>query len=190
MELSESDRWLIQQLKNNDESAIEELITRYGQYAAAIVLGVGGASLNAEDVEEVVSDVFYALWKSRHGLQETDSIKPYLSQITRNMTRNKWSRVRNEQPWDDELSVIGTPATDEVVIQKERITIIKKLMAAFHYPDKDILTAYYFREYKLEDIASMYKLPLSTVKSKIYRGRKLIVRYFNKGGSEVDKYEL
>ncbi|MBD3917426.1 sigma-70 family RNA polymerase sigma factor [Paenibacillus sp. PR3] len=187
--MSDSDRSLIQQIKNNDESAIEELIARYGQYTAAIVYGVGGASMNAEDVEEVVSDVFYAIWKSRHSLQQTDSIKPYLAQIARNMTRNKWSRVRNEQPLDDELSVIGAPATDEVVILKERISMIKTLMAAFKYPDKDILTAYYFREYKLEDIASMYELPLSTVKSKIYRGKKSIVQYFDKGGCEVDEYK-
>ncbi|MNJ50401.1 RNA polymerase factor sigma-70 [compost metagenome] len=179
-----SDSLLIQRLKKNDDKAIEELITKYGQYTAAIVYGVGGSALNAEDVEEVVSDVFYAIWKSRHKIVQIESLKPYLAQIARNMTRNKWRHVKNEQPLDDELSIVNSPTADEALIQKESIATIKKLIATLKPPDNDILHAYYIWNYKLEDIALMYKLPLSTVKSKIYRGRRTIVQYFEEGGIE------
>lgn len=186
MELS--DRLLIQRLQENDDQAIEELITRYGQYTATIVYRVGGPALNAEDVEEVVSDVFYAIWKSRHKIVQTESIKPYLAQIARNMTRNKWRQVKNDQPLDDQSSIMNSPATDEALIQKESITTIKKLIAALKPPDNDILHAYYIWNYKLEDIALMFNLPLSTVKSKIYRGRKTIVEYCERGGSGIEKF--
>lgn len=70
-----SDCTVIKKLKQNDEKAMEELIDRYGQYTAAIVYRISGSSLNAEDIEEIVSDVFYAIWKSRHHLLETNSLK-------------------------------------------------------------------------------------------------------------------
>jgi len=188
MELS--DNLLIQRLKDNDDKAIEELINRYGQYTASIVYGVGGPALNAEDVEEVVSDVFYAVWKSRHRILQTESLKPYLAQIARNMTRNKWKHVKNDQPLVDELSMVNSSSTDETLIQKESIVAIKKLIATLKPPDNAILHAYFMCNYKLEEIALMYDLPLSTVKSKIYRGRRTIVENFEEGGNGDEKYSL
>lgn len=176
-----SDCTIIKKLKQNDEKAIEELIDKYGRYIAAIVYGVGGFSLKAEDIEEIESDVFYAVWKRRHKLLEIESLKPYLAQAARNMTRNKCGKVKKEQPLDDELS-FETEKTDELLIQKEKIAIIKEFMKTMEYPDKDILTAYYFWNYKLGDIAAMYEVPLSTVKSKLYRGRKTIIKYFEERG--------
>lgn len=177
-----SDRFIIKKLKQDDERAIEELIDKYAPYAAAIVYRISGASLKVEDMEEIVSDVFYAIWKRRHHLVETDSIKPYLAQTARNMTRNKWSRVTHEQPLDDDNLPFAAHTTDEMLIQREQVSIVKKFMDTLKGPDKEILTAYYFGNYKLEDIALMYKLPLSTVKSKIYRGRKAIINYFEERG--------
>ncbi len=80
------------------------------------------------------------------------------------------------------MAVFDTEETEELIIRKEKISIVKEFMGTMKYPDKDILAAYYFRDYKLEDIAAMYKLPLSTVKSKIYRGRKTIIEYFKERG--------
>jgi RNA polymerase sigma-70 factor (ECF subfamily) len=82
------------------------------------------------------------------------------------------------QQLDDEILIFETEKTDEMLIQKEKISIIKEFMDTLRSPDKDILKAYYFWNYKLEYIAVMYELPLSTVKSKIYRGRKAITEYF------------
>ena len=173
---------IIKKLKKNDEKAIEKLIDKYSQYIGAIIYGVSGSSLKAEDIEEIESDVFYALWKRRHNLLETGSLKPYLAQIARNMTKNKFRCVKNEQPLEEGLLISEAEKTDELLIQKEKISIVKEFMATMKYPDKDILTTYYFLNYKLDDIASMYGLPLSTVKSKIYRGRKTINKYFKERG--------
>ncbi len=177
-----NDCTIIRKLKQNNEKAIKELIDKYGRYIAAVIYRVSGSVLKAEDIEEIVSDVFYSVWKRRHHLLEIESLKPYLAQAARNMTKNKFSHVKDEQPLDDEMAVFDTEETDELLIQKEKVSMVREFMDSMKYPDKDILTAYYFRDYKLEDIASMYELPLSTVKSKIYRGRKTIIEYFEERG--------
>ncbi len=177
-----SDCTIIKKLKRNNEKAIEELIDKYGQYIVSIVFRISGASLKSEDIEEVVSDVFYATWKARHTIMETDSIKPYLAQIARNMTRNRFNNVRDELPLDEDILFQGVNKIEEMLVQKEKVSIIKDFVDKMKYPDRDILTAYYFKNYKLQDISDTYKIPMSTVKSKIYRGRKTIIEYLEERG--------
>lgn len=177
-----NDCTIIRKLKQNDEKAIKELIDKYGKYIAAIIYRFSGSSLKTEDIEEIVSDVFYSVWKRRHNLLEIDSLKPYLAQAARNMAKNKFSNMKDEHPLDEEMSVFENDDTDKLIIRKEKISIVKELMDKMKYPDKDILSAYYFRNYKLEEIAAMYGIPLSTVKSKIYRGRKTIIESFKERG--------
>lgn len=173
---------IIKKLKRNDEKAIEELIDKYGRYIAAVVYKVSAAALKAEDIEEIVSDVFYAVWKIRHSIAQTDSLKPYLAQTARNMTRNKFKKVKDELPLEEDMLLSQNNIIDEMLIQKEKIAIIKDFLDRMKHPDKDILKAYYFMNCRLEDISETYELPLSTVKSKIYRGRKTIIEYLEERG--------
>ncbi len=177
-----SDYTIIKKLKLNNEKAIDELIGKYGLYIGAVIFGVSRSSLKAEDIEEIASDVFYAVWKKRHEILQNDSLKPYLAQIARNMTINKFNQIKNFEPLDEQLLIFDIKGNDEILIQQEKIAIIKEFLDIIKHPDKDILVAYYFKNDKLENIAETYKLPLSTVKSKIYRGRKSIVEYFEKRG--------
>lgn len=176
-----SDCTIIKKLKRNNEKAIEELIGKYGQYIASVVYKVGGAALKTEDIEEVVSDVFYALWKARHNIAQTDLLKPYLAQIARNMTRNKYKNVREELPLEEDTLSFENKI-DEMILQKEKIVMVKDFLDKMKQPDRDILTAYYFMNNRLEEISITYNLPLSTVKSKIYRGRKTIVECLKERG--------
>lgn len=177
-----SDNPIIKKLKHNNEKAIEELIDKYGQYIASVVFRIGGSSLKAEDIEEVISDVFYAVWKTRDTIVQTDSLKPYIAQIARNITRNRFKNQRDELPIEEELLLQEDDKIEEMLVQKEKVSIIKDFVDTMKYPDKDILTDYYFKNYKLQDISANYKIPMSTVKSKIYRGRKTIIKYLEERG--------
>lgn len=137
--------------------------------------------LTNQDIEEISSDVFYAVWRSRENLIQTDSLKPYIAQITRNMTKKKLMKSKNDSTFEEDVITIEVNDIAEDYVLAEQVEIVRKLLDEFKYPDRDILIAYYFYEYKLEEIAEKFKLPLSTVKSKIYRGKKEIVKRFEKG---------
>ena len=177
-----SDCTIIKRLKRNDEKGIEMLIDKYSRYVAAVIWALSKDTLKPEDVEELISDVFYALWKRRKELLETESLKPYLAQTTRNMTKNKFKSLKEESSINEEELFFENHDTENLMIQREEIDVIKEFLNRMRSPDGDILKSYYFLNVKLEDISLRFKLPLSTVKSKIYRGRKSIAAYFKERG--------
>ncbi len=173
---------IIKRLKQNKEKALETLMTRYTSYVVSIIVRIGGHLLSVQDVEEIASDVFYAVWKRRENLIEADSLKPYIAQIARNMTKTRMSQTRQEEPLDDDVLVLVSGDINEQLAQKEQLQFLRETISRFNYPDKDILLAYYFWNYKLADIAKQFELPLSTIKSKLYRGRSELVKRFEEGG--------
>ena len=161
---------------------LEQLIDKYSSYVVVIASRIGGSILKAQDIEEIASDVFFSIWKNRHSLIETESIKPYIAQIARNMTRKKLLTCKTSEPLEDDILVApGHDIAEELYLQ-EKVTYIHNLFEEFKSPDRDILISYYFDNYKLEEIATNLEIPLSTVKSKLYRGRKEVVKAYEKGG--------
>lgn len=53
-----------------------------------------GASIyiTDEDNEEIISDVFVALWKNGRKLSEGTELKPYIAGITKNIIKNKYRK--------------------------------------------------------------------------------------------------
>ena len=52
----------LKKLKHKDERALEWFIDRYAAYVNTIIYNIIGLSMSAADIEEVSSDVFFALW--------------------------------------------------------------------------------------------------------------------------------
>lgn len=176
------DSRIVKKLKKNSERALAVLMEQYISYVIAIATRIGGQMLTNQDIEEISSDVFYAVWKSRDNLIQTESLKPYIAQITRNMTKKKIMKSRNDATFEEDVITIEVSDIAENYVLTEQVETVRKLLEEFKYPDRDILIAYYFYEFKLEEIAEKFKLPLSTVKTKIYRGKKELVKRFEKGG--------
>ena len=83
---------LLADLRANDETALERVIEHFGGYVAAVVRNALGSQATAEDIEELVSDVFVALWKNASRLREGTSLKPWLAVVARNAAL-KWCRT-------------------------------------------------------------------------------------------------
>ena len=64
--------------------ALDRAVEAYTPYLSAVVWNAMGASASAEDVEEVVSDAFLALWSSRERLDPERGIKAWLAAVARN----------------------------------------------------------------------------------------------------------
>ena len=168
------DELILKGIAKGKEQYLKPLMDRYIPYVGKIVSMIGGKYISKEDSEELISDVFYALWQSRKELRIDADIKPYLAQIARNKTKNKLrersvlskNTVENLDELQDKLNL-----SDEF-FAKETIATIQGLVNELPTPEKDILYGYYFHQLKLRDIAQLLQLPLSTVKSKLYRGRE------------------
>ena len=72
------DARLIERLRRHSRSALEDAIRRYTPYVSVTVwrtLSTGGSAF-PEDVEEIVSDVFLALWEHAEELRGDGELHP------------------------------------------------------------------------------------------------------------------
>ena len=74
-------------MSNNIQFNIELIIDEYSNYIFKIVDNVVGTSLPYQDKEEIVSDVFYLLWKNQNNIQS--NLKSYIGTIARNCSYEK-----------------------------------------------------------------------------------------------------
>ena len=55
----------ISDFKANNEIDMERIINEYSNYLSVVIKNICGNFLSNEDIEEVLLDVFLALWKNR-----------------------------------------------------------------------------------------------------------------------------
>ena len=82
---------VIYRIVNGDETAFDTFMDCYSSALFRCAFGVVG---NRESAEEVVSDVFFEVWKNRRKLLEIESMEAYLRTIT---YRKAISYLRHEE---------------------------------------------------------------------------------------------
>ena len=132
------------------------------------------------DIEEVVSDVFVALWRSADTVR---SPKGFLGTAARNLAKNKARSYHLTLPLDDQILQIEGLTMEDLWERRELSDAVKQAVLQMGQPDRDIFLRFYYYYQSLEEISAQMAIPLSTVKSRLRRGRskleKALSRYFN-----------
>jgi RNA polymerase sigma-70 factor (family 1) len=81
---------LVERVRAGDPLAFEVIFRRYHRELSAVAAAVVGSSVAAEDV---VQDVFLAVWAGREHWQVTVSVRAYLRRAARNMALRHTSRA-------------------------------------------------------------------------------------------------
>lgn len=80
---------------------IDQVINDYSNYVYSVVKNSVSIMITDEDIEEIISDVFFALWKNYTSLNETLDIKLYLIGISKNTIKNKYRKTQVNIPISD-----------------------------------------------------------------------------------------
>ena len=108
-------------------------------------------AITDEDIEEIVSDVFVAIWKNSSNLLKTTEIKPYLVGTAKNIIRNKYRDTKlNFSISDYEENVIDICNIEEITEQKEQDKIIQGTLQKLKYEEYKIFIMFYY-ESKIPD---------------------------------------
>ena len=99
---------MLRELKKGSEDALVWFIERYNGYVCAIIHNIIGASMDRSDVEEVASDVFFALWQHADAVR-AGHVQGYLAALARNKAKNKYRELGKALPLEDDLLVVDIP---------------------------------------------------------------------------------
>lgn len=159
-------------LKKRRLRSLENIIDVYTPYVSVIVYNIIGAAMTKEDVEEVVSDVFVALWRNIDSVDaKKGGLRAYLGAVARNCAKNK---LRSAAVCD-ELNENAASVRDEPnreIEDKERRQMLLYLIKNLGEPDDEIFMRYYYYEERISKISAVTGIKQSTITTKLDRGRK------------------
>lgn len=167
----------------NEQIDIDKIIDDFYSYVYIIVKNGISISITDEDVEEIILDVFVAIWKNSTNLLKTTKIKPYLTGIAKNVIRNKYRNTElNFSISDYEENIIDTCNIEEIAEEKEQDRIIQNTLQQLKDKEYKIFIMFYYESKTIKEIAKVLNLSNSNVKIILHRIRKMIKRNLEDGG--------
>jgi len=161
-------------IKNN-ELDLEKIINEYSSYIATIINNMARDSLNNEDKEEIVSEVFFILWKNENKLDINKYLSSYIAGITRNVVKEYLRKVKVNFDISDYENILYS--YDEINFLNnsvEKIRKIEKKLENMKEIDKKVFLDFYYSSKSIKDIAEKYNMSEFSVKQRLYRIRKKI----------------
>ena len=177
----------ISKFYKNNELELEKVIEKYTAYVYSIVKA-RVTKIRTEDAEEIISDVFLAVWNNRNKLDLNKSMSLYISGITKNLINKKLRNIKKDEnitEYDENL--INLENLELKVEESEKNQIILKELENMNSEDKDIFMYYYYYSRKIKEIAKLLNISESKTKVKLSRIRKKMRQALERKGYKVEK---
>lgn len=163
---------LLLRLKKREENALNEAIDVYTPYLSTVLYNSVGTSLSKEDIEETVSDTFVTLWQNAYAIDlEKGTMRSYIAAVARNAAFKRLSKQKDCVCLDD-IEI----ADDNFADKASSDDFLWKAVMSLGEPDNEIFVRYYKFDEKLKTIAKATGLNISTVKTKLSRGKRKLKR--------------
>ena len=169
-----TDEDLMHALANGGEEALRPLYARY----APIVFGLAAQTLERASAEEIVQDVFLALWKNANQYDAARGpLRPWLLQIAHFRILNELRRrSRRPQPAPDpdgeRLAALSDPdpGPSAAVWSEYRRSAVRDALQLLPPTQRQALGLAFFDELTHEQVADVLQLRLGTAKTRIRSG--------------------
>jgi RNA polymerase sigma-70 factor (ECF subfamily) len=168
--IAPSDEELIRRVLRGEEPALSAIYDRYGRLVFTIALRITGERGAAE---EVMQDVFQAVWQSAGGFKPGGSLAAWLAGITRHraidLTRSRRYRARaRESALEEQVAgdVTWNVPADTVVLR----TVVRAALDELPPTQRQAIEMAYYGGLTHVEIAGRLGEPVGTVKSRMRLG--------------------
>lgn len=167
---------------------IDRLLDDFYGYVYMIVKNGVSIYISDEDIEEIISDVFVAIWKNSNAISNSTNIKAYLSGIAKNTIKNRYRKNEiNLSLSDYEETIIVNDNFETILEENEQNKIINKTLKELKYEEYKIFIMFYYEAKKVKEISKMLNCSVAKVKVVLHRVRKLIKKNLEDGGYSYGK---
>ena len=174
---------MLKKIRDRDPAGLEALMDRYTPYVSAIVWNILRFSMQPEDAEEVVSDVFLAAWNQAEDLQ-LGKIKAWLAGVARNTARKKLRNIDQELPLEEDILELPEQAGLESVLEKtEEQFLVNWAVNDLPEQDREVFLRHYYYAQTVQEISKEMTLNESTIKTKLRRGRTKLKETLTRWGA-------
>lgn len=159
----------------NGKIDIDRLLDNFYGYVYIVVKNGISIYLKDEDIEEIISDVFIAVWKNSKVLSNTIDIKAYLSGTAKNIIKNKYRKNEiNFSIFDYEEKLIDNNNLEKQAEENEQNIIIKDTLQTLKKEEYAVFIMFYYENRTVKEIAEYLNCTIGKVKIILHRVRKRI----------------
>src|SRR5712692_3565510 len=184
------DRELVRRAQGEDQEAFEELVRRHQHRVFAVA---GGILRRREDVEDIAQQVFVKAYFSLKRFDQRAAFSTWLYKITVNecwdLLRKKKVRpllyesdLNEEQArqvvTSEEKGIRGLDISDRLEARQR----VERLLGGLEERDRLMLVLKEVEGFSIEEIAEVLELNANTVKVRLFRARRRIVKQARKRG--------
>ena len=175
----------VNRFKGGDQSAFDEMVSRYRDRIYGMV---NQLLRNSQDAEEVTQDAFIRAHRGLVNFRGDSAFSTWLYQIATNLARNRywyWWRRKRDKSVSFDAPVSADNATtladlipaevetpDDITVTQEFIDRIAQGMERLSAKHREILTLRNIKNLSYEEIADILDISVGTVKSRIARARE------------------
>lgn len=181
---------LIQQAQRGHSHAFTELIQPYQHRVYTLALNKLNHPQEAEDiVQETVLRVYVHLNRYKQPFKFSAWVFRIASNLCIDQLRKRKSVLSLDAPvnlcpnhnrYSRLVDQNRTP--EEVLLEREEYAVLREAMKKLPSHYQSVLLLRYMKEMPLSDIGKTLKLPVTTVKTRVHRGRKALKRHLAASG--------
>ncbi|EHB59583.1 RNA polymerase sigma factor [Paenibacillus lactis] len=170
-----SDQQLSERMAAGDQEAFELLVTRYH---GPLLSYTTRQLTDRQKAQDIVQETFIRLIRHLRTHGTLEHVRSWLYRVALNMCKDYWKSAayRSEGLAGEDLPDAHDPApgAQELIERQETSHEIAVSLGTLPDVQQEIITLRFFHDLKLQEIADLVDLPLSTVKTHLYNGlRKL-----------------
>jgi RNA polymerase sigma-70 factor, ECF subfamily len=166
-----SDVNLINRIAAGDKLAMQTLFARHRTFVYRWLLGFVSNETLAEDL---LSEVFFDVWRQADRFEGRSSVSTWLMSIARFKALSA-RRRRVELELDEEIETsVADPADDpEAALQvKLRDVLLRRALSQLSSQHREIIDLVYYHEKSIAECAEILGIPAATVKTRMFYARK------------------
>ena len=166
----QQDEWIAVRCQLGERAAFDELAERWHVPLWTYVRRMGA---DRDAAHDVVQDTWLRVLRGIPRLRDASALRPWLFGIARRVLIDRWRDKYASPPIGDaDLSSIAGDEADLVL--EADLAAMERELTSLPVAEREVLTLFYLEELPLADVAAVLGVPVGTVKSRLFRARRLL----------------
>lgn len=172
---------IVKRARDGDEKAFEYIVKKYQNKVANLIFKIIG---DQDIVEDLTQEVFLRVMESLKDYKFGSAIYTWIYRITVNICIDEIRKRQRSRAFSLENIISQNPKSEpshspveKTFERKEMREIIENAISKLPTEYKTVIILREFEDLPYEEIAKILKIRIGTVKSRIFRARKLLAEY-------------
>jgi RNA polymerase sigma-70 factor (ECF subfamily) len=178
---SRCDITLIEAIAGGDRGAMQVL---YARHHVRVYRFLFRLTSDASLAEELVSDVFLAVWRDATSFAGKSEPSTWMLAIARHKAFTALKRRPHERLTDEMANAIVDPTdgAEALLERDDRSAAIQACLARLSPDHREVIDLVYYHDKSVEEVAEITGVPHSTVKTRMFYARKSLAKLLAASG--------